>query len=234
MKPLMQKKEIKIIEKQLFLLGKQNGKIDILEWGSGGSTVYFSKFLEDNNIEYTWTSIEYNRNWYGKVFDLIKECKNTQVVLFDVGNDNLRQRNIEMNEYVDYPKTLNKRFDFILVDGRKRRRCLVEAKDLLSINGVVYLHDAQRKYYHCVLKNYPNSLFVGPFLWRGKNEPVNSFRKIYNKIMGFIWGPFVSLYYFSMSILRSIYHKFPFLQKIRKIIFVVIKGYYCKSLWCKN
>ena len=216
-KPFMHKGEIKEIKKRLLSLGKQNGKVDILEWGSGGSTYYFSKFLEDNNTEYTWTSIEYNRNWYNKVSDLIKECKNTRVILFDVGNDNLRQRNIEMSEYVDYPKTLNKKFDFILVDGRKRRRCLIESRDLLSPNGAVYLHDAQRKHYHCALKNYPDSFFVGPFLWRGKNESVNYFRKIYNKIVGFTWRPFVYLYYVSMSILRSIYYKFSFLRKIRRL-----------------
>ena len=216
-KPFMQKGEIKVIKKQLLLLGKQNKKIYILEWGSGGSTYYFSKFLEDNNIEYTWTSIEYNKRWYNKVLSLLKENRNVSVVLFDVGNDNLRQRNLEMNEYVDYPNTINKKFDFVLVDGRKRRRCLLEAQKLLNPNGVVFLHDAQRKYYHCVLKNYEDSCFVGPYLWRGKNEKISFFHKILNKLIYVFWQPVIWLRFWIITILRKVYYKIiPFFNKIKK------------------
>ncbi|MBU1046185.1 class I SAM-dependent methyltransferase [Patescibacteria group bacterium] len=207
-KPFMKKGEIKVIEKQLLLLGNQNKKINILEWGSGGSTVYFSKFLIDNNIDYSWLSIEYNRKWYEKVINFAKGLNNTKVVLFDVGNNNLRQKNIEMTEYVNYPKTLNKKFDFILVDGRKRRRCLLESKELLEPNGVVFLHDAQRKYYHCVLKNYPDSLFIGPYLWRGKNEEVNFIKILFSKCVFWFWKPFVFIGFLVINILREIYHWF--------------------------
>ncbi len=216
LKPFMQRKEIKIIEKQLFGLGKQNGKVDILEWGSGGSTVYFSKFLKDNNIQYTWLSIEYNKKWYDKISEMVEKDLNTKVVLFDSGNNNLRQRNIDMNEYVDYPKTLNKQFDFILVDGRKRRRCLIEAQKLLSPKGVVFLHDAQRKYYHCVLKNYSDSVFIGPYLWRGRNKPILFFCRVFHELIYLFWQPIIWVRFWMITILRKVYYRFSFLQKIRK------------------
>lgn len=35
---------------------------------------------------------------------------------------------LHKNEYVDYPETLNVKFDVIIVDGRKRARCIVKPK----------------------------------------------------------------------------------------------------------
>jgi len=213
LKPLMRKSEIKALEGTLFSLGKQKEKIHILEWGSGGSTLYFSNFLEKSNISFDWLSLEYNKNWYEEVLKRVNNNSNIKIVLFDVGNNNLNQRNIEMNEYVDYPKTLNKKFDFILVDGRKRRRCLLEAQKLLNPNGMVFLHDAQRKYYHCALKNYPDSVFVGLYLWRGKNETISFYRKILNKLAYLFWQPIIWIRFWGITILRKIYYKFPFLKK---------------------
>jgi hypothetical protein len=208
LKPLMRKSEIKVLERELLLLGKQKERINILEWGSGGSTIYFSNFLEEKRIQYTWLSLEYNKQWYQKVFERIKNNSNIKMILFDVGNNNLRQRNDEMNEYVEYPKSLEKKFDFILVDGRKRRRCLLEAQKLLNPGGVVFLHDAQRKYYHCVLGNYSDSFFICPHLWRGKNEQVNFFRKVFYKFFYLFWQPIIYLDFWGITILRKIYNKF--------------------------
>ncbi len=217
-KPFMRKREIKIIEKQLFLLGKQNKKIDILEWGSGGSTVYFSQFLRDNNIQYNWLSIEYNKKWHDKISEIVSQDIDTEVVLFDVGNDNLRQRNLEMNEYVNYPNTLNKKFDFILVDGRKRRRCLLEARSLIKFNGVVFLHDAQRKYYHCALEIYSNSLFVGAYLWKGKTKSISLLNKIFNKVIFLFWRSVSWTDFFLRKGFKGIYYKSSFLQKVIVIL----------------
>ncbi|MFC1775247.1 class I SAM-dependent methyltransferase [Patescibacteria group bacterium] len=214
-KPKMKKSEIRIIEKQLLELGTK-GRVNILEWGSGGSTVYFTQFLKQNNIPYDWVSIEYNKNWHDKVLQLVQDDKNTNVKLFDVGNNSLFQRHVNMDEYVAYPSTTRKRFDFILVDGRKRRRCLIEAKDLLNPNGVVYLHDAFRKHYHSSFEYYPDSVFVGAHLWKGKMEQVNLPKRIIHK--------FVNSFYSFMRMLRKLSPirlaaKIPFLQKIKRRFF---------------
>ena len=50
-----------------------------------------------------------------------------------------RDRLADLDAYVAYPATLDRRFDFIFVDGRKRRRCLIEAAQLLKPNGAVVL-----------------------------------------------------------------------------------------------
>lgn len=165
MKPWMSKEDISKIE--ALLLNRNKPHLSILEWGSGGSTLHFTSFLSRKGITYDWLSIEYNKKWAEKIKK--KNINNTKIVLFDVGNDDLKQRYTDMDEYVNYPLLMNKLFDFILVDGRKRRRCLINASKLLFPNGVVTLHDAQRKYYHCAFSNYSYSKFLTKTLWVGKN-----------------------------------------------------------------
>lgn len=163
MQPWMDKSDIKIIEK---LLLKQNKSyLDVFEWGAGGSTEYFTKFLTKHNISYHWTSVEYNKQWYETVRRL--GLPDVDLKLFDVGNTDLKQRYTNMDDYVDYPFELNSKFDFIIVDGRKRRRCLLNAAKVLKQDGCVILHDAQRKYYHCAFNQFTNHKFLSKKLWVG-------------------------------------------------------------------
>jgi len=181
MKPQMSREEVLVIEKALSSKGPF---IDVLEWGSGGSTVYFTQFLASKNISYTWTSIEYNKVWYGRVLEEVRVDKNVNLILFDVGNTELKQRSLPMNEYVSYPSTLEKKYDVIFVDGRKRRRCLLEAYKLLKSGGLVFLHDARRTYYHCAFSFYPDRrILLWTGLWQGKLEDPNFIRKFINLIM---------------------------------------------------
>lgn len=161
----MEKKDIQLIEKTL--LGLNKSHLNVLEWGAGGSTKYFTNFLTSKGITYSWVSIEYNKKWFDKVVSL--SIPNARIILFDVGNDDLKQRYTNMDEYVEYPMTLGNTFDFVLVDGRKRRRCLLNASKILSPNGAVILHDAQRTYYHCAFTSYKTSKFLSKTLWMGQN-----------------------------------------------------------------
>jgi hypothetical protein len=139
MRPMMKEREIRIIENAL--LGRQRTRLNILEWGCGGSTEHFPKFLSRHGIDYHWLSIEHDKDWF-----------------------------LSVSEDLSFPSTLERKFDMILVDGRKRRRCLLEAKRLLAPGGVVFLHDAHRRRYHCALTVYSDSLFLTRDLWRGSNE----------------------------------------------------------------
>lgn len=143
-------------------------EVSILEWGSGGSTVYFTNFLAANDIPYSWLSLEYNRKWYDRIHQEISEDEASEIVLFDVGNTSLKQRSNPMDEYVSYPSTLKRKWDLILVDGRKRRRCLIEASKLLVPWGSAVLHDAQREYYHCAFEHFVHGEFLQPKLWVGR------------------------------------------------------------------
>ena len=180
MKPQMSQKEIAMIESILLSYGPH---LDILEWGSGGSTVYFTQFLRNKEISYTWTSIEYNRVWYERILDMVGDDKSVNLSLFDVRNTELKQRYTTMEEYIIYPATLGKKYDVILVDGRKRRRCLLEASKLLKPDGVTLLHDARRTYYHCAFSAYPDGhMLLWTGLWQGKLENPSFVRKVINLI----------------------------------------------------
>lgn len=176
----MAQEEIAIIEGILLSYGSH---LDILEWGSGGSTVYFTQFLRNKGVSYTWVSIEYNKIWYEKISGMTKDDKDISLVLFDVGNTKLRQPNVPMNEYVDYPASLGKKYDFILVDGRKRRRCLLEASKLLKPGGTVILHDGRRTFYHSAFSAYPDSrILLKTGIWQGKLENPGFVRRVINFI----------------------------------------------------
>lgn len=177
----MSPKEIAIMESVLLSYGKH---VDVLEWGSGGSTVHFTRFLRSKGVSYTWTSIEYNRDWYERISGIVKDDKNIKLTLFDVGNTELKQRYIPMDEYVAYPRMLGVKYDVIFVDGRKRRRCLLEASKLLRPKGIVLLHDARRTYYHRAFSAYKDSrvvLWTG--LWGGGLEDPGITRKIINLLL---------------------------------------------------
>lgn len=163
--PWMSVREIGKVEELLLSIIRHNKKLHILEWGSGGSTKHFSEFLLKQKIDFYWYSIEYNRKWYEKVVSM--QLKNVNVCLFDVGNNSLKQRYTNMDNYVNFPSTLGILFDAILIDGRKRRKCLNNAYNLVKNDGIVMLHDANRKYYHCALKQY-NKVCLCDTLWVGK------------------------------------------------------------------
>lgn len=159
--PEMWLSEIKYIEDTLVSLAKQNECLKVLEWGSGNGTVYFSKFLKKKNTNFKWIAIEHFVPWYEKVTAMLKEhnlCDNVQCFLKSPTyqeNKNIQEM-LDLDEYINFPSTLGIKFDFILVDGRKRKECLKRASTILSSDGVVILHDAERQWYHDGCKYYVN------------------------------------------------------------------------------
>lgn len=198
MNPQMSSNEIALMERILLSHGRH---VDVLEWGSGGSTVYFTNFLRKKEVSYTWTSIEYNRQWYEKVHDAVKDNENVSLALFDVGNTELRQRYTNMDEYVAYPATLGKKYDVILVDGRKRRRCLLEASKLLKSDGVVILHDARRTFYHCAFSAFSDSrMLLWSGFWQGKLEDPGIGRRAMNWLMYWVFRMYTLSFRFKPSL----------------------------------
>jgi len=145
MQPWMSEEEIKLIEKYL------KPEHTALEWGSGGSTAHFAKYVK------YWHSIEHNREWYEKV----KDSKPENVSLHYVGPDHrMKQRhgvsskwpiNENFRVYANYPTTLDTKFDIVLVDGRARKWCALEIMRCIKNDSVVFIHDfwmrADRNYH---------------------------------------------------------------------------------------
>jgi len=168
--PFMEDACIEAFEKEMLRIGKEKGNIDVLEWGSGTSTKHFPDLLEKNGIKFTWDSIEYDIRWY----DALKKLtfpKGVKMYLFDEEilriDDRRALRGFPMDKYVNFPDTLNKKYDLIFVDGTKRVRCMKKALKLLKPDGVVILHDAHRVAYTEGINLY-NGKRLTHMLWLGK------------------------------------------------------------------
>jgi hypothetical protein len=168
-----------------------------LEWGSGLSTLHYTRSLGDAIGEFLWVTVEHDRRFFMKRVLPFLGLWSPAAVLFDDGAampapartdppptgifamvydggtltpaepGHTADRHADLDTYVAGPSRLNLRFDAIFVDGRKRRRCLLEARRMVADDGVVILHDAQRPYYHCAFSAYPASRRVADELWVG-------------------------------------------------------------------
>lgn len=155
------------------------GKSKMLEWGGGGSTLYFPTLVEK------YVSVEHSLQWY----EILKPQLLDNVELYHVAihgekfDDDLDKNAVDIlsgpldtevrdnivywstrgnfdwhcgMDYIKKPMELShKNYDVILVDGRCRAMCAYMAKYLLKDGGHLLFHDFNnRTYYHGILKYY--------------------------------------------------------------------------------
>lgn len=141
--PWMDDSEILLILKHLYYTDT------MLEWGSGGSTLYFPYFVKK------YYSIEHDTEWSKKI-----ELKKPQNVEFHhVPWDSPRTIPTQFEQfetYVHYIKKLGiKQFDKILIDGRARGWCAEMALQFLHKDSIIFMHDFwNRPQYHVVFNWY--------------------------------------------------------------------------------
>lgn len=143
--PWMDKKEIALIESFL------TPETVMLEWGSGGSTHYFSKLVKK------YFSIEHNQKWYKKT--LIGLPENVVYRFIPANNivDPRQSTYQDYKKYIDTAISFNMKFDVILIDGRARVACAMHAVALLNPGGVIFVHDfwkRTRARYRCLLDHF--------------------------------------------------------------------------------
>lgn len=101
----------------------------VFEYGSGQSTAFFAERAQ------RVVSIEHDVAWAAEV--RLKAPAHVELIELPLGDD-----------YVDAALRFDAgSFDLVLIDGRKRVRCALQARRLLSPRGVLILDDAQREYY---------------------------------------------------------------------------------------
>jgi hypothetical protein len=169
-------------------------RLDVLEWGSGRSTVGLSAFVKTLGIECRWLTLEHDRAYFlDQAWPLLQasdlparftfaESWSTQAptdqsgihaVVFDYGllqpfqPEFAADRAVDLSDYVSFPTRVGRSFDVVFVDGRARRRCLVAAATLGKPRAVTILHDAHRAYYHCAFDEFAVQRRVGESLWVG-------------------------------------------------------------------
>jgi hypothetical protein len=183
---------------------RAGGNPRFLEWGSGLSTLYYTKVLRDHCDQFLWVTMEHDRAFFSdRVAKYLSLWSDSKIVFVD-SNDQLtteladpaqlrgvvalvynggtltpfkpgflEHREVNLDEFVSGPAQLGMKFDAIFVDGRKRRRCLLEASQLVAEGGIVLLHDAERPYYQCAWSSYRYGQRIGDELWIAAQQPTD-------------------------------------------------------------
>lgn len=170
-KPFMKYREIQIVTD---ILTNLRPKVCV-EWGSGYSTLYFSRFLSGDA---RWIAVEHHGPWLERVKRLIDD-KRIDLCLAPSERPDWEQRDkdglgSDFASYLALPARY-KDVDFILVDGRARKEALVKANEYIGDRGVVVLHDANRRIYRQPFALYRHqALFTdrrtnGGGIWVGSN-----------------------------------------------------------------
>jgi hypothetical protein len=173
----MTEKEVSKIEKYI------KSEDTVLEWGSGGSTLYFPNMVKK------YVSIEHDINWYDKIkpdtswnvdFYHVPIPKDNSKLKLDALLDehshfaHLMAGDTQVIDgitywptrerydwhcgidYIKKPLSLSDdKYDIVIVDGRCRAMCAYLATHILKDDGYLLFHDfVPRKYYHGILKYY--------------------------------------------------------------------------------
>lgn len=146
-----------------FLKNKSKSDVNVFEFGSGGSSLFFSKY--SNQV----VSIEHDKTWFELVSKTVKQ-KNIKgwdghLIEPEPININLDIKldesdplhyyttdenflNCTFKNYASYiDKFPDNYFDVVLVDGRSRPSCLYHSLSKVKQGGMLVLDNAERNYY---------------------------------------------------------------------------------------
>lgn len=115
-----------------FLEERINIDMNVFEYGSGNSTLWWQNRVKEI------ISVENDRKYY-KLLIENPDYKNKQNLLYEDINDE--------NKYELSIKRINKKFDIVVIDGRKRNKCSKIVPDCLKENGVIIWDNTDREYY---------------------------------------------------------------------------------------
>lgn len=125
-----------------FLLSHIDSNTDVLEWGSGESTIEIARRCKsivsiEHDPAFAASMSRFISSRYSQLpiqYLLMKPNKQPD----DPESDGTYQ---EFKDYILAPKSLNKEFDIIFIDGRARLECARIAYSLVKSNGFIFIHD---------------------------------------------------------------------------------------------
>ena len=135
--------------------------MQVFEYGSGGSTLYFAEKV--GKI----TSIEHDAKWFGYAKTVVEHAGFTNInyqLIEPVATEGSRNKDCTLpknyvscfKEYKGYDfstyassidQHANESFDLVVVDGRVRHSCMAHALQKIKLNGALLLDNADRTYY---------------------------------------------------------------------------------------
>ena len=131
-----------------FIATRLNKSQDIFEYGAGNSTLWYSKKVS------SVISVEHDNKWYEKIKNNIPD----NVMIY-------HKELVYNGGYCSFPNTLNKKFDFIIVDGRDRVNCMKNTLLSLKENGIIILDDSEREQYKEGIEFLVNNQFKKIDFW---------------------------------------------------------------------
>jgi hypothetical protein len=117
-----------------FIAGRLKKNMDIFEFGSGNSTLYYA--YKVGSI----TTVEHDKEWYQKM-ESIGFPANVHGIYQELKND---------GKYSNTASLDGKKYDIIIVDGRDRVNCVKNALVALKNHGIIILDDSEREEYKSV------------------------------------------------------------------------------------
>lgn len=147
--PMMTEIEISFIKNLLRLIGSG---VNVLEYGSGFSTIFYTQYLESLRYQYTWNSVEHDKKWYNDVQDKLDAYKLSGAKLNFVDFDDADPRKDDIiadikNRYVEMISTISGKIDIVIIDGRFRSRVYKYAMENTHDDTVIIVMDSEREYY---------------------------------------------------------------------------------------
>lgn len=172
-------------------------EMNIFEWGSGGSTLFFAKRC--NQI----ISIEHDVEWKSFVEDKAKELSvtNSEVIAIEGKKiDNFaskdyrnpshfvsHDKNSTGLSFEDYARSIEaypkEHFDIIVIDGRVRNCCTALAIGHVKKGGYLIVDNSDRKYYLSSFpefndsKKWQKTEFAGPIISQYAFSKTSFFKK---------------------------------------------------------
>jgi hypothetical protein len=113
-----------------FIKGRLSNELVVLEFGSGNSTLFYSRFVKH------LYAVEHEVNWFNEMKS--KVGANVQLSYVQLKSD---------GEYARFSSQIDRRLDLIIVDGRDRVNCIKNSVGSLTENGVIVLDDSEREEY---------------------------------------------------------------------------------------
>ena len=114
----------------------------VFEFGSGNSTLFYSKLAGKV------VSVEHDRDWFDKISS--GKPANSEMIYCPL---------VAGGDYCRMPLTADGKFDVIIVDGRDRVNCCLQAMNALTDSGVIVLDDSEREFYQAAIIALKNEGF---------------------------------------------------------------------------
>ncbi len=128
-----------------FLQPRLNKGQVVFEYGSGASTLFFSRHT------HRIISVETNKSWYEQVYGQLTSAYPNACIHLEELNENYHKA---IEKHME-PKSC----DIIIIDGRQRVASAMYASDYLSDQGVIIIDDSHREQYQPAIDHYLNKGF---------------------------------------------------------------------------